>query len=290
MNDYLGNLVARTLGQMPVVQPRLASRFEPVESPAIFATDAPGLFQHRAAEPVEVEEEIEAVADYDPSSRPARSGRRTSHSDHTTEAEALPGAARPDGANLVSQAPPQVSVKTSTPQSQPEVLSQSRSPAWVEGNDTPLLPRHPSQTMIETNRADGAVKNFADPAPQPLWPETLIQAEARRADSSRRQEMENRRDRDEEKVTGQSPEDSSLAQTLQLADWLSPVSPTAVASPPFTPPIERKPVIKVTIGRVEVRAVISAPPAPAIAVAEQPQRVQALPLNEYLRRRNNGEL
>jgi hypothetical protein len=290
MNDYLGNLVARTLGQMPVVQPRLASRFEPVESPVTFAGDAPGLFQHRAAEPVEVEEEIEAAADHGPNSRPARSRRRTLHSDQTAEAEALPGAARPDGANPVSQASPRVSVKTSAPQSQPDVLSQSRSPARAEGNDTPLLPRHPSPTLIETNRADDAAKTFADPASEPLRHETLIQPEARRADLSRRQDMENWRDRDEAKMTGLSPEDSSRAQPLQPADWLSPVSPAAVASPPFTPPLEREPVIKVTIGRVEVRAVMSAPPAPAIAVAEQTPRIQALPLNEYLRRRNNGEL
>jgi hypothetical protein len=45
------------------------------------------------------------------------------------------------------------------------------------------------------------------------------------------------------------------------------------------------PTIRVTIGRIEVRA--SVPPA-APARQQPPRRQPALPLDEYLRRRNGG--
>ena len=290
MNDYLGNLAARTLGRMPVLQPRLASRFEPVESPAALPGDAPGFFQQRAAEPAEVEEELEAAANHDSIARPARLRRLGLLSGQTAETEESLGAAGPDGADQVSHASPRVSIKTPTTQSQPDVLSQSLSHAQAEEKDMSLLPSRPSSTLTEANRADDAARSFADLAPAPQRQETLLQAETRRADSSQRQDTENRRDSDDEKTTGLSPEGSSRAQALQPADWLSPLTPPAVASPQFTQPIEREPVIKVTIGRVEVRAVAPTPPTPTVKAAEQTPRIQALPLSEYLRRRDNGEL
>jgi hypothetical protein len=293
MNDYLGNLVARTLGQMPVVQPRLASRFESVESPAAFssgaASDLPGLFQPRATELME--EEVEIAADHDPMASRPKSPRRRPPSDQTAEGEESPGAVRPDGVNLFLQALPGFSVKTSASQSQPDVLSQPLSPAQAEGKQAPLLPRQPSSTATEVNRADDSAPTFADLASPPRRQETLIQTEARRADSPRRQEVENRRDSDDQNSNRPPPEVSSRVHPLQPADWLSPVSPPPVVPPPVTPPLtEREPVIKVTIGRVEVRAVTPAAPAPTATATEQTPRIQALPLSEYLRRRNNGEL
>jgi len=283
MNDYLGNLVARTLGQMPAVEPRLASRFEQIE-PASPFQNATGTFQQRDTEPLEIEKEsLSESSNRDQTIRPARrivSAKRVVEPDGSLERDN-------DDDKFFQDVPVSGMTSIRTSQSQPgvEQVLPSLQTEQIVASPVALNPNLMAVSQIRPGRVVDAIGNFADPPFR--GQEGLNQSETLRAGFSQRTDRKTERDR--EKSDGQPPQSVSRVEPQPPIEWL----PQAASMPPVSSPIpaiERKPVIKVTIGRVEVRAVMSAPTVTALPTAEQSPRIQSLPLSEYLRRRNNGEL
>ncbi len=286
MNDYLGNLAARTLGELSLVQPRLASRFEATASPlALNASDTPGQFQQRAAPPEEVEEEL-----FEAPTAPAEKARPTARRAWLSE-QATDDLLEPVKRGVAPLAPASASFSIETATAQFQANDAKRQPTRAEqGVASPPLPRPPTAELAQTEHAYDSVQGVAKLFPAPEPPEVLLQPATRRANAPRPPAGEEPPDRAAENPDGKSSEAPPRLMSLQSVDWPPPVLPAMAPAPPLASAVAREPVIKVTIGRVEVRAVLPTPPAPAVTATQPAQRAQALPLDEYLRRRNHGEL
>ncbi len=288
MNDYLGNLAARTFGQLSAVEPRLASRFEPAESPP--GLQANNLFLPRAANSIDDEllnVDVESFAEASPRVQTARPRQSVARAEQTSEVESHSDAPAVSELNLTQAAPLSTAISIKATPIHP-VAESHLQPS--EQQDPRAASQPTSQTpvsaQVQPDRAADVEKLFADLAELRL--ERMLPSEVR-AEVPRPAEDQWQMPPSREQTDGKPSNVFSFAEPRQPAEQRVAVAAVVPTLPPV-PAIERQPVIKVTIGRVEVRAVVSAPTASATAAAEKAPTIQALPLNEYLRRRTNGEL
>lgn len=244
MSDYLKNLVARTLDPSTVVQPRLASRFEP----------------HGGAQGTGT------VFDVEMESEPSHSGSsfevraQTQHPQVTTRAESAPR-------------------------------------AQAEHSPSPLFERRADLSSHEHSPAPASER-----APDPSPSQTFINRETPKqtaanveAERSFAREESSRSVLETVRAARPSPE-SAETQTPRSGPHV--VEPRLVPMPKVSEVQQPQasisaesshddaaPTIRVTIGRVDVRAVASGPKETKRATA--PPR-PALTLEDYLRRRGGG--
>lgn len=289
MNDYLNNLAARTLGQFPVVEPRLASRFEQSEAPPIAAGSATLLSRpgdSPGPDPWELEQEIATDAANNPASKTTPAKRRTTRAAHPAEQEELTDTAARHAPDAHQLPPLTIAPSITATPAQPNLAPQPQLTTKQEANAASWFP--PSQTPTgapETNRTAEIEKLFSELAM--LRQEGLPPQENQRAEPAL--SVKSVEQPQQKKEPTGNPLMTSSAAPRQPAPWPTAVPVATPVLPPL-PAVERQPVVKVTIGRVEVRAVISTPTATVVSAAEKTPPPQALPLNEYLRRRANGEL
>lgn len=289
MNDYLNNLAARTLGRFPIVEPRLASRFEQSEAPPIAAGsatllsrpgDSPGL------DPWEVEQEIAADTANNLPGKTNPVKQRTTRAAQPAEQEDLTDTAARHAPDAHQLPPLTIAPSIAATPAQPNLAPQPQLTTKQEANAASWLPPYQTPTGTpETERTAEIEKLFSELAM--LRQEGLRPQENQRAEPALSVKGAEQPQQKKE-LTG-NPLNTSSVAPRQPAQWPTAV-PLATPVLPPVPAIERQPVVKVTIGRVEVRAVITTPTAPTVSVAEKTPPPQALPLNEYLRRRANGEL
>lgn len=239
MSDYLKNLVERTLDPSRVVQPRLASRFEPQGTFAAFDLDT-GEGETEPAEPA-----VEARAE----------ARR---------AEATPRAESAPRTRAEHFAAPSV------PERRPDALPHEQRPAPASER----APNPPTTAMTFAERE----------APRPTVTSVEAGKSPARAEASIKVS-------DAVRESRPAPESGTAQKPRVVEPRLSPLPKVFEGQSPHVPAAddagreEAAPTIRVTIGRVDVRAV--AAPAREARRAPEPQR-PSLTLEDYLRRRGGG--
>lgn len=309
MSDYLKHLAARSLDRTPSIQPRLASRFEPV-SPAVAAASPPASEFALDRDRLDTEDDTRRLsppASYAPTR--AESQQRTAD----RAPRSLDAAPRQFDASTRSDARtgirPRVETEQSASTSSKRPSHQSSSPPSVVA---PTPGRQPaayasSQATTETGRdapaqaakdARAGLQHRDDtPAAShpPATNESALERNIRRivagefeardaeagADGAPRppSRAEDRKRRGAEPVSIVA----ARADAAQAAARAAQADASAQTSPP---------IIRVTIGRIEVRAVNA--PAPTGTRGEaRPAAVEARPdparsLREYLKQRSGG--
>ncbi len=256
MTDYLSNLAARSLDLTEVIQPRLASPFEP---PHVVGTEMPvNSFSQTA---VDGEVPIKATAFDVPSKsqpqlRPAGESQPSGADLHLS-----PGPLQQNVSDL--QATHQsLSVVSEPPATQPSARRTAESPS-------PEKP--PQNPAVLTN------------ATVPLWHPTVV--------NPRLKPVLKAASPPSETAHSQHPSASKTVAITPAAT--SHVMPAAHVRPEILKPAlpsetKRKSTstIQVTIGRIEVRAIM--PPAPPAPRTKPARTGPTLSLEDYLKQRNQG--
>jgi hypothetical protein len=293
MSDYLSNLVDRSLDRADVIQPRLPSLFEPVQS---IGSPISGLWQE--AEPM-----AEAIEQSIPEARNQRSVARQQSPIsrifdrviHRRSAEAEVNLDRPSRSTQTTE------IEMSQPQF--KSLSESPPPASVDlvepiiSTNTPVIqPRFSQPQLTEQQIAAGSLagENPEVVSSSPIDRERQID---RTIDNPDRSPVLNpapisardRTDRVQESSLTATPNQNSprLGQSKentameQIRSVIQAIQPEVVS----TPDRSSVPTIQVTIGRIEVRAT-TAPTTPAANQARSKPPVMSL--DEYLNQRGGG--
>lgn len=266
MSDFLSNLASRSLNIVPVVQPRLASRFEPL--PFTGRLSSAASFEMQAAETYETER---SVKDHGPTAQtPVRApDKRVIESRRTTSS--------------VSPQPPDMLGERrdgATGQAAHLMPSQNVPPRQPSAH-APVLPVKTVAQRVHPQPTVTASGMGQDQPPVPLTGRlptgdvTTSSAFENEAGSA----LENRIRR---VVGGQFS-----AVEGRDATRVSPLSESLPPSQPESPEMaEQTPTIRVTIGRIEVRAIIE-PSSPASRRAPARPAPQ-LSLADYLKQRGGG--
>lgn len=250
MSDYLGNLAAKSLAPAPALQPRLASRFEPLAPAAPELRAAPAFLEETVTElasppPAPIPVHIESPSPSPPGRgsqgvRPRRAERSEERHAHEATAE------------KVSEDSPQPVTKPAS--------ARRRVPAPVEAEPE----------RVQSAVAGRSVQSFeVSPPDTPVRP--LLPPWERRPGGEGQREFRPETPRHQESSIPQLQPRVTLAERQPFAPQRESPAP--------------EPVIHVTIGRIEVRAT-AAPKGPA---RERPAARPAVDLDEYLRQRSKGE-
>jgi hypothetical protein len=249
MSNFLDNLASRSLRLVPVVRPRLASRFEPQTPAARFPSSA-------LLEGAEDERSAEGEAQH---ARPeVRQPETRVVEDKRTVPIRPPAAPREERAERESRA---------TPQQQ-----QSRPPRPAAAAHVPVRP-------VETRAQNARTNAAAAPphAPRPSFAEGARPREAVRGDAFRSEHeaaLDNRVRR-------------LMTNNLNVREGNG-----AGGAPASQPPArrdespEKTQTIRVTIGRIDVRAVTA--PAPQEQRRAPARPAPQLSLADYLKQRGGG--
>jgi hypothetical protein len=268
MSDYLGNLAAKSLAPAPALQPRLASRFEPL------APAAPELREG----PAFLEETVTEIAA--PKASPVRTEIRPAHRDPApADVQSVepspPGLLSPRERRNVIKEKQELAVE---PVTKPERVRSVVAKRNVQPSET--SPPGPLSRKEGRDLAEAAVVNR-----DRLQPLTVVPAPSRQdvPVTPSRERGPGGEASQAERPEHHRPQESLSRMIPQLQPRV-----TLAERQPFVPQRESpapEPVIHVTIGRIEVRAA-AAPKAPA---RERPAARPAVDLDEYLRQRSKGE-
>jgi hypothetical protein len=259
MSDFLKNLASRSLNLMPLVQPRLASRFEPLPFTGGFASTSP--FEVQAAED-EADDDGQAMAAQSPARTPTA---RVIESPPVASSSQLPDGLREEKDGIAGQADHVPSQTSSSRQPHVPILAQ---PVKTERQPVSSPSTEASQADLAQTAAGGTDK------PQTNRPEARNAFES---DSESRLESRIRR---------------ALAEQLNGREAQEPPRVFPLAESPLAAQAERRetpesaPIIRVTIGRIDVRAINA--PAPQEARRAAPRPAPQLSLEDYLRQRSGG--
>lgn len=295
MSDFLGSLVRRAIETRAAVRPRLRSVFEPAEPEASASIE---------------ERTVERVASPGPRVEPERPAEAAPQrrDPPTVEQPAWPEHAQPREAELPRQLPRS---RADTPASVEPTPVEVRSPAVPPAETAPAREPRPSVSEEIARLVEPSASASPSASPPPPGPSARAGSEADQ--ESKPQSREPARPTELRPVpvrepVGPGPVDETVRVVEQLVERVVPVDqnrpepapmPEVRASgivarprvapfvepPPARPePAERaEPTVKVTIGRVELRA------TPPPAVPRRPRRRSAvMGLEEYLRRRAGG--
>jgi hypothetical protein len=279
MSDYLSTLAARSLGLVPVAKPKLASLFEPAPAaegamvgPSVVEPEAPAdqTEPRNPATPVSIDS---APAHGAPP--PSTSGR--------LPLPIRPMPLRPDGAD---DRPPSLRIRPAQPQDLPASrLVVAALPTLAEGDraatssGAKTSPRFDDRPGLTPNadRGSGVTQ-----APVKLDRASHRDEDRWRLTEGRLSSLEQPRAQDRPTTAPRPVQDERTRISTpdsREPSSIKPANRVAAESEATGPP---PPTIQVTIGRVEVRAVMPSPPAqrsrPALPVP-------ALPLDEYLKQR-----
>lgn len=261
MSDFLSNLASRSLDLMPVVQPRLSSRFEPLPFNGGFSSAAS--FEMQAAE---TERSVEGQLP--PAQTPARTpDERVIESRQTLlVSPQLPDILRAERASVAGQSTrqPSPNVPPRQPSAHAPVLPVKTEAQRIHGQPTPTAP-HAGLDQPPVSSTDSPPTSESSTS-------SSFKNEAGSA-------LENLMDR---VMAGQFSAVEGRAATR-----VSPPSGSPTAFQPEQREMpEQTPTIRVTIGRIDVRAIIepSSPASHRTPARPAPQ----LSLADYLKQRSGG--
>jgi hypothetical protein len=283
MSDFLNNLAARSLSLADAVQPRIRSLFEPqaaqVNQPARFS--------------VQLSPEDRAAREDEPSSRMVLESSESSAStlEQSTRSNSITSSLKPSADAAAAR------------RDDRDAASHRAEPARARGSTytVSILPKEaldlsrppaPDATVARKPAADRrtVLTTSADLAPQ-IRDEregraTLVPNIRRMVDDPiNRLEAQASAPMRAEQTPANQPAAASPARTITPAQvGRAPELPVAHLRSP-APVAERSPEIKITIGRVDVKAVMPAQPA---ARSQPPARFAPTSLDDYLRERSGG--
>lgn len=292
MSDYLNNLLARTLNLAPVVQPRLASLFEPA-TPNGGASNRP-LFE--ATTPGEAHAESESSPQFSPSV-PAQTGQAPLH--HLQTTLVLPTAPqqqkRSEGGERYESREDSSRhslrpLSTVTPPAPPLLTAQSAQTAPdVQRETSEILRPLSSSTQLPARRDEAEERTGTPRASEANRGETWegIEPKVRQVVSEELTSFRRAQTRASGGAEAETPQQQSQASQSPV-DVSRQDNGTKKSAHAFPVEIaEPSPTINVSIGRVDVRAIISQQPA---ASDQRPpaQKSGTLSLDEYLKQRSGG--
>lgn len=295
MSDYLNNLLARTLNLAPVVQPRLASLFEPA-TPNSGASNRP-LFE--ATSLGEAHAESESSPQLSPS-LPAQTGQPSPQ--HLQATFALPTAplerkqseggeryeSREDSSRH-SLRP----LSTVTPPAPPALTAQSaRTAPDVPRETSEILRPLPSSTRLPARRDEAGERTGTPRASEANRQQTWegIEPKVRQVVNEELASFRRAQTRASGGAEAETPPPQQQAREASQTPVVAQRQDNGTKKSSQAFPVETaepSPTINVSIGRVDVRAIISQQPA---APAERPpaQKSGTLSLDEYLKQRSGG--
>jgi hypothetical protein len=272
MNDYLDNLIVRTLQLEPVVRPRLPSLFEPSSVAAGHAVNASSSNEMISGDQTSARPATEVYQSMPLVEPPAQqsgtvkldAGSRTT-TPRTIEADAVekPGSSRKSISRRDEFTTPATQVLTPAPlqtttteaRSIHNLATKTAQPSGLKSVTDSSAGEHEVYKLSETQLMAGD-----RPPADPLSParDDIIETTAMRVLASR-----------------------LIRPAARLPD--ARLFPTHGEAAPFRAP-EAPPTISVTIGRVDVRAVFPQPQA------QRPRRAHPAPmsLDEYLKQQSEG--
>jgi hypothetical protein len=341
MNDYLGQLVGRSLNLATVVQPRPVLLFEPPQKIGglMFGQDfGPALVDVTSASdeaeirPALVQPSGRPSTGLTPERRPLTTGSQVAPSmpeplpaNVATPAGPLPGPSTdPSWAVPVTSQPVPARLDRSLNQpapSPPQAATFQTSAPIAPANRRALFPRRAAQQpdadqpillpAVDTSAAEAAVSRSAVPQQRPVHPavEARVVGEPGGAPGQHPMQVpaitvpQHQVHPDIPRVqTAESWPPVTTQREQSPRQRAHPMAPLpAIAGPQATPRIEfaasaavqspareLPPTIRVTIGRIEVRAVM--PPSPPAPGSTSARPGPALSLDAYLQQRSGGKL
>jgi hypothetical protein len=301
MSDYLTTLAAKTLNLTEVVQPRLASLFEPPEG-----VDGPALRASFGLETVDDEPFTDTTA-WRPSVTPPTDRVGASRLS-VSGLGIFPEASQPnDDTNVSMRQPPSPLSATQSIDTRPAQRSPHSASDLVQLHSTHT--QAPDVVPLVAQSSDSRVPHKPRPD-QPVQGSIAIQPETGSVPSGSADERGGQAAlepniqpamaqriawREGATLQHTPPLESSILQSIpytppatgaaqpHVVPYIEPAAP-APAKPGATP--EPPPTIQVHIGRVEVRAIMSPAPPPR---PKPPRRGPTLSLDEYLKQRNGGQ-
>jgi hypothetical protein len=279
MSSYLADLAARSLGQVPVAEPRLASRFEPVASGpspvAAASQDSETSVESSARAPRVATPMPWAATDRQPDATNAR--------DRSERPE--PRAHRHEIVDLRESIEPLAPRPMATPA--PEI------PIAVVPRRADALPAPPARHVVVLSPRiadDTAARTGSDGDREP---HTIVRAPL--PDHTRWQRADERLSALERAVTARQDARAHTApQAASRSEWAAPrPAPRDQLRQPAQTAHARidsagayeAPAVHVTIGRIDVRAIMP-PPAARSVHRHAPQR-PSLSLDDYLKQRSS---
>ena len=281
MSDYLNNLVSRTIGQRPSILPRLASLYESAGGPPIRTAEL--LAAKRSGPPRSVSLRNE---DRTTASRPVEDGANLSPVYRSTESSrdlVESSAARSDHRPRVTH--------VSDSLTEPSMQAVSSNPPVSPNTESKLEPRAPARAPAESNRGQRPVEPASDErayraeleaeveSPEATVLERTVVVEAPALAPFQQPLVEAVTRRDHPKTHPRS----AVIVRPDLTGSYEPPTPSIEATAITR---EAPSAIRITIGRVDVRAIM--PQAPLAAPARETNRGSALSLDEYLKKRNGA--
>jgi hypothetical protein len=280
MSDYLGRLAARTIAThdaLPageIVRPRMLSAFEPPDA-AIEPIDARDRDAFAQAQDAVAGVGPLPAAPHLPPALDRQHPAEQTRPQAPPGSSALQGAMRPGlSATRQSRLPDQSDPPEPSPHARPPIRAEA---VGAMGADLPeptpsrLDARHTSADALTAPRIVPAPPTPTIASPPALAPT----ADAAMPESTRPLTRA-------EAPTAQAADPVAALPSLRAASAspIAPQFPAAALQPPAPP------TIRVTIGRIEVRAIT--PPARPAPRATSERRGPALSLDGYLKRRNGG--
>ncbi|MGH9944179.1 MAG: hypothetical protein ACRD9R_17680 [Pyrinomonadaceae bacterium] len=294
MSDYLNHLLTRTFSQARAVQPRLASVFEP---PMYAATTPPPLVEPLA----EDEASVSAAArlsrsSTDPARTRAANDRRSSHPNVNRPSTAVaPTPDERDAHSLARQSSAARQPAAIRPASSREPRAEHQSPEVFAQPETETLARE-RRASSDSVISSADEKRFVARAASEIANQPQLEAHLKRILDERanmsdtlRAERHDAPAFDSRGASGARPALSAPGTVVKLV--MHPSSSHDQAASSAT--AQTAPVIRVTIGRVDVRAVTSAAPPSSSSSSgarlTDARRGPSLSLEDYLRQREGGK-
>jgi len=302
MSDYLNNLVERTLKVAPVVEPRLASLFES-------GSEAAGVKSPRRFE-------AETETHGNESSGELKRGASDSVPANVQTSQLPPRISETNEANLLDSKKRGVSQESERPPNSPSLVVHQYSPlpasvvlpAPVAGHPVSQEPEgsgnHPPARErtgpfgATANESGQSLKIERDrgesrPPPQPEIRQRVdgqlsrLQRPGADADERNGPEPSGPVAASTSRIMTERPDVAAIKPTPQtVRERVATTEPAQRMARQFLAATTPRPTIKVTIGRVDVRAIVSQPSQTPRVARAQPST--AMSLDEYLKQRSEG--
>ncbi|MCU1264354.1 MAG: hypothetical protein JWM21_672 [Acidobacteria bacterium] len=286
MSDYLKNLVARTFGLAPTVQPRLASLFEPVSAATNTVTEVPlktyETDETGAALPSTPPIAVVPVTNAVPKNK-AQTQPEASWHDEPDQKQIIAEAVRQN----LDQRTHDVFRHTSLIPGPPRTSRNASATRLTPQSPGPITPHDAERPAVvaQIQTLPGNVSAARGHSSGDSWPELeprVTQLIDHRLGSLPSEWAADRQQVNTE-VTAEAPSPRSVAGAAAAgATWVTQPRQTVNN---FPAPAEPPETISVTIGRVDVRAIFE-PQAPTRSARSQTAAVNAL--DDYLKKRSEG--
>jgi len=254
MNNYLNNIVARSLNAVEVIQPRVPLLFEPVS--------------HVTSAPMPWPSETESLDEYEPTEKPAEDSL-----------DALTDPTIGPVATVVTETPANRVVAAAHLRSRERERTDERNSIQPPANELRQVDPNEELDIKTPTRNDSLTQKRSVVRSRQPDSEGTVNREGK-STASRSRQYHHQPD------LGAVPLAAPLKPLSRLASESNGFPTTFPTSGDVRPEQTESPTIRITIGRVDVRALMPAPHSP-ISLPARPK--PNLSLEDYLKQREEGK-